>query len=152
LFDVTFDADPGLKKVSYAGIPFFAVTHQPVTPLREFTISSAGFWVQHATSEILLTRRPDLRHEHAPLLKGMLAFNVLTSVMYTGAAFARTGPLERDTRGMAIGAGIREPWVGGVILAPAALDAARYFRPRSKALRWASRAAKVGGVLLVFAR
>ena len=68
-------------------IPFFAITHEPVTPLKEFTISSAGFWVQHAGSEYLLSRRPNLRGEHAPVAKGLLAFNVLTSVMYAGAAF-----------------------------------------------------------------
>jgi hypothetical protein len=149
VFDVAFDAGAGTKKVSYAGIPFLAVTHHPVSPVREFAISSAGFWVQHATSELLLTRRPNLRQDHAPLLKGVLAFNVLASVVYTGAAFARTGPLERDTRGMALSARVDEPWIGGVILVPAALDAVRYFRPESRALRWASRVAKIGGVLLV---
>jgi hypothetical protein len=43
-----------------------------------------------------------------------------------------------------------EPWVGVTILAPAVLDAARYYRPSSRALRWSSRAAKVGGALLIF--
>ncbi len=149
LFDVLFDADPGTARVSYAGIPFFAITHRPVSPVREFTISSAGFWVQHGTSEILLTRRPRLRDEQAPLMKGILAFNVITSGVYAGAAFARTGPAERDTRGIAVSARIAEPWVGAAVLGPAVLDAARYFKPESRALRWASRAMKVGGVLLV---
>ena len=149
LFDVAFDADPGTRRVSYAGIPFFAITHQPVSPAREFTISSAGFWVQHGTSELLLTRRPRLRQEHAPLVKGILAFNVLTSVVYAGAAFARTGPGERDTRGIAVSARIAEPWVGIAVLGPATLDPARYFKPESRALRWASRAMKVGGGLLL---
>ena len=116
---------------------------------KEFTISSAGFWVQHAGSEVLLSRRPNLREEHAPVAKGLLAFNVLTSVVYAGAAFVRHGPAERDTRGMAVSADIPEPWIGAAILAPAMLDGARYYRPRSRALRWASRAAKVGGVLMM---
>ncbi len=149
VFDAAFGASPGVRKVSAGFIPFFAVTHHPVSPAREFTISSAGFWVQHGTSEILLTRRPDLRHEHAPVAKGLLAFNVLTSVMYAGAAFARHGPLERDTRGMAISAEVGEPWIGVSILAPAALDAARYYRPRARWLRWGSRASKVGGAMLI---
>ena len=149
LFDVTFDANLGTRRVSYAGVPFFAITHEPVSPVREFAISSAGFWVQHGTSELLLTRRPRLRHERAPVLKGVLAFNVLTSVMYAGAAFARTGPGERDTRGMAVSARVGEPWIGVTVLGPAVLDAVRYLRPESKALRWASRAAKVGGALLL---
>jgi hypothetical protein len=120
-----------------------------VTPVREFTISSAGFWVQHAGDEILLSRRPNLRAEHAPLAKGLLAFNILTSFVYAGAAFSRHGPTERDTNGMALSADIAEPWIGTAILAPAMLDGARYFRPRSRALVWASRGAKVAGSLLV---
>ncbi len=147
--DAAFGAHPGVRKVSAGFIPFFAITHEPVTPLQEFTISSAGFWVQHAGSEVLLSRRPYLRAERAPVAKGLLAFNVLTSVMYAGAAFARHGPAERDTRGMAVSADIPEPWIGASILAPAVLDSARYFHPRSRALRWASRGAKVAGALLL---
>jgi hypothetical protein len=149
LVDAAFNADPGVRKVSAGFFPFFAITHHPVTPLKEFTISSAGFWVQHGGSEVLLVRHPDLRHEHAPLAKGLLAFNVLTSVGYAGAAFARRGPAERDTRGIALSADIAEPWVGATILLPAVLDGARYYRPNSRALRWCSRAAKIAGALLI---
>ena len=149
LFDVAFDASPGVRKVSAGFIPFFAITHEQVSPTKEFTISSAGFWVQHGGNEILLGRNPNLRTDHAPILKGLFAFNVLTSVMYAGAAFVQRGPLERDTRGMALSAGIAEPWIGATILAPAVLDGARYYRPQSRVLRWASRSAKVAGALLV---
>ena len=147
--DEAFGANPGVRKVSAGFIPFFAITHEPVTPTKEFVISSAGFWAQHVGSEIVLSRHPQLREEHAPVLKGLLAFNVVTSVIYTGAAFARHGPAERDTRGIALSADVDEPWVGITILAPAVLDAARYYRPHSRLLRWASRAAKVGGTLLI---
>src|SRR4051794_16672967 len=69
-FDLLFDADPGIEKVDFHGIPFFAITHQSgLPPRQEFTISSAGFWVQHAGSEWLLTTRPRLRDEHAPFAK-----------------------------------------------------------------------------------
>jgi hypothetical protein len=149
-FDLLFDADPGLRKVDFHGIPFFAITHRSgLSPAREFTISSAGFWVQHAGSEWLLTRRPRLRYEDAPLAKGVLAFNVLASGAYAGAAFFRTGPPERDTKGMADAADIDERAIGVVILVPAVLDTWRYFRPESRAAVWMSRAAKIGGVLLV---
>lgn len=149
-FDVLFDAQPGIGSVDFHGIPFFAITHRGgLSPKRELTISSAGFWVQHAGSEWLLTRRSRLRHEHAPFAKGALAFNVLTSAAYAGAAFARTGPAERDTRGIAVSAGIDEPWVGALILAPAVLDSWRYFRPEAKWAVWTSRAVKAGMVLLV---
>jgi len=147
-FDEAFDASPGFKKVSFGPIPFFAITHRTVSPAREFTISSAGFWVQHATNEILL-RSARLRDERRPLLKGMLAFNVLSSVAYAGAAFARTGPAERDTRGMAVSDDVPEPAIGALVLAPAAMDTLRYFRPEWTWAKWASRAAKIGGALLV---
>lgn len=150
LFDGVFGVRPSLKKVDFGGIPFFAITHpagQP--PRKEFTIVSAGFWMQHLSSEIILTRNPHLREEHAPIRKGILAFNVLASVAYGSAAFAKAGPVERDTRGMAQTLRVDEAWVGAMVLVPAGLDAWRYFHPGSRWARWASRAAKVGLVLLV---
>jgi hypothetical protein len=150
LADIVLDADPGLRAVDFHGIPFFAITHRnDVPPGVEFTISSAGFWAQHAGSEWLLTRRPRLRYERAPVAKGLLAFNVLASGAYAGAAFARTGPFERDTRGMAAAAGVDERWIATVILAPAVFDAWRYFDPGSRWPVWASRVTKAGGVLLL---
>jgi hypothetical protein len=151
-FDLAFDAPPGIKRVDFWGIPFFAVTHPPVSRRREFIISSAGFWMQHAADEWLLTRRPTLRAERAPFAKGLLAFNVLASVAYGSAALARAGPGERDTRGIAVSFGphgMDERWVAGLILAPAVLDAYRYYMPESKWAPWASRAVKLGMVLLV---
>jgi hypothetical protein len=149
LLDTALGADVDLKKVSAGPIPFFAITHQPVTPGREFAISSAGFWVQHATNEFILSRRPHLRSERAPFVKGIVAFNVLTSIGYAVAAFAQAGPPERDTRGMAVSARIAEPALGATVLAPALLDGARYYRPDVVWLKWASRAAKVGGAVLI---
>ena len=149
-FDVIFDADPDLKRVDFHGIPFFAITHRPdLSPRQRFTIASAGFWVQHAGNEWILSRTPALRQERAPFRKGMVAFNVLASAAYAGTAFARTGPAERDTRGMAEAARIDERWIGAMILAPAVLDTIRYIDPDAKWAVWTSRAAKVGLVLLV---
>ncbi len=151
LFDVMFDAHPFVETVHFGPVPFFAVSHRPgVTPRQEFVISSAGFWTQSATSEWLLTRRPDLRHEHAPFAKGVLAFDVLTAIGYGAVALAKAGPYERDTRGMAAGSGVDERAIGVVVIAPAALDVYRYFNPDSRWAKWASRAAKIGAVLLVF--
>lgn len=151
LFDAIFDAHASVKGVSFHGIPFFAITHDPgLPPRREFVIDSAGFWVQEATNEVLLSRRPNLRHESAPFTKGVVAFNVLASFAYAGAAFARTGPVERDTRGMADALGWKEPYVGLLILAPAILDTVRYFRPDARWATWGSRGAKMFGVVLVF--
>jgi hypothetical protein len=148
-FDAVFDADPGIKRVEFHGIPFFAITHRGMSPREEFTISSAGFWVQEATNEWLLTKRPGLRREQAPFAKGVFAFNIGASAMYSVAAFARTGPPERDTRGMAESARIDERWIGAIVLAPAVFDTWRYFDPDSRWAVWLSRASKVGSVLLV---
>jgi len=151
VFDFIFDADPGLTAVDFHGIPFFAITHRPnLSPRREYLVSSAGFTVQHLENEWLLGRRPNLRREHAPFLKGAFTFNVATSVAYAGAAFAKTGPYERDTRGMSGASRVDERVIGMLVLAPAVLDAWRYFHPESKWAAWTSRGAKVGLVLLVF--
>ncbi len=142
-------ADLGVKKVDFHGIPFFAITHSAVPPRREYVIASAGFWVQNATNEWLLSRHPDLRRRKAPFTQGVFAFNVLASAAYSAAAIARTGPPERDTRAMAASRRVSERWVGVLILAPAVLDAYRYFRPHTAWAAWASRGVKVGMVLLV---
>jgi hypothetical protein len=150
LFDAIFGAHPGVKKVSFKGVPFFAITHDSgLSDRQEFVIDSAGFWVQEGTNEWLLHKHPDLRHERQPYLKGAFAFNVLASAVYAGAAFARTGPLERDTRGMADSLHWKEPYVGLLILAPAILDAVRYYQPHATWAAWGSRGAKITGVLLV---
>lgn len=147
-----FGAHPGVEPIHYAGIPFFAVTHQPVSRKREFIISSAGLWMQHAGSELILTKRPNIRRESAPFLKGVLAFNTATSAIYATAAFGKLGPPERDTLGMAESLGQRgwrEPSVGVFILAPAAFDVYRYFRPDQKWAVWASRGSKAVFMALV---
>jgi hypothetical protein len=139
-----------LKRVEFHGIPFFAITHRAdVSPRHELAIASAGFNAQHVGSEWILTRHPALRVERAPVLKGMLGFNLATSAAYAGVAFARTGPPERDTRGIASAARIDERWVGAMVLVPAALDAWRYFHPQAKWAAWTSRGAKIGMVLLL---
>ena len=150
LFDGIFDAHPGISRVSFHGVPFFAITHDSGLPHRkEFTIDSAGFWVQHATNEWILHAHPRLRDERQPVLKGIYSFNVLASVAYAGAGFARTGPGERDTRGMAEASRIKEPLIAALILAPALLDTVRYFKPEARWAAWSSRGVKAGLVLLV---
>ena len=148
--DLAFGEQPGLGKVDFHGIPFFAITHRSGLPRhREFTISSAGFWMQHAENEWLLMRQPTLRSRRAPFAKGVFAFNVLASVAYAGTAFAKTGPAERDTRGMAASSRTDERWIGALVLAPAVLDAWRYYHPDAKWAAWTSRGVKIGMVVLV---
>jgi hypothetical protein len=152
LFDAIFDASIDVKRVHLGPVPFFAIAHEPGLPPREeFTISSAGFWTQEATAEWLLTRRPYLRGDAAPFAKGVLAFDLLTSIGYGVVAIARAGPPERDTHGMSL-IGVPEPAIGTLLIVPAVLDAYRYVRPDAKWPKWASRAAKIVTVGVVIKR
>lgn len=148
--DLSFGATPRVKRVDFHGIPFFAITPEgDLSRRQQFVIASAGFWAQHAGSEWILSQESHLRDRSAPLRKGMLAFNVLASAAYAGAAFARTGPHERDTLGMADGARMDERAIGALLLAPAVLDTVRYYKPGAKWATWASRGVKIGLVVLV---
>jgi len=138
-------ANPGFKRIDYGFIPFFAVSHDPVSRRREYLISSSGFLAQHAANEWLLAGKP------GAFGKGWLTFNIATSAVYTAAAFGRFGPPERDTRGMAASAGedgIPEPVIGVLILAPAVLDGVRCFKDDPAWARWSSRALKAGLLLI----
>ncbi|HKY23211.1 MAG TPA: hypothetical protein VJM31_18490 [Vicinamibacterales bacterium] len=145
-----FDEKVVVKKVDYKGMPFFALSHAPdLSPRREYIVSSAGFWAQYLYSEQILTHHPNLKNERSPVRKGLLTFHVATSLVYAGAAFGKTGPIERDTRGMASSRRLSERWIGALVLAPAVLDAYRYFNPDARWATWAARGTKMGGVLLV---
>jgi len=145
-----FEEKVRIKKVDFKGIPFFALSHAPdLSPRREYVVSSAGFWAQYLYSEQILTHHPDLKHEQSPFRKGMLAFHVVTSLVYSGAAFGKTGPIERDTRGMASSRRVDERWIGAIVLAPALLDMYRYFNPDARWATWTSRGVKMGSVVLV---
>jgi hypothetical protein len=148
--DWAFDEKVVIKKVDYKGVPFFALSHAPdLSPRREYVVSSAGFWAQYLYSEQILTHHPNLKDEQSPFRKGMLTFHVATSFLYAGAALGKTGPIERDTRGMASSRRISERWIGVMVLAPAILDMYRYFNPDARWAAWASRSAKMGSVVLV---
>ena len=154
LFGEIFGAHPRVHALTDSPIPFFKISHDPVTRRKEFAISSAGFWMQYADSEWLLTARPHLKDERAAFLKGILAFDLGASTVYSITAFARAGAVERDTRGMAVSLGHNgapEPVVGLLVLAPAALDGYRYLRPESRWAPWASRAVKIASVALTIA-
>lgn len=152
---LAFGAHPRARRLDYGPIPFFSIQHDPVSRRKEFVIASAGFWIQHAGSEWLLTTRPNLAREEAPFLKGLLAFNLGASIVYSAAALGRFGPPERDTRAMAASLGtdgVPEPVVGLLVLGPAVLDGYRYLRPEATWATWTSRGLKiVAGVLTIVA-
>jgi hypothetical protein len=149
--DEIFHAQPRVLSIHFGPIPFFAISPQrSLSPRQLFTVASAGLWTQDLTSEWLLQpHHADLRRAHAPFAKGMLAFDVLTSVGYAAVAFAEAGPAQRDTRGMALGLGVSERTVGLLVLSPAAIDVYRYFHPQSTWAKWATRILEAGSIVLI---
>jgi hypothetical protein len=148
--DLAFGAHPEVHGVDFHGLPFFAIGHRSgLPPRKEALISWAGFGSQHVGSEWLLSRHPDLKERRAPVAKGVLAFHVLCSAAYGVGAFPRTGPAERDTRGIATSTGVDERVIGALVVGPAALDVYRYFHPKARWAPWVSRAAKLGLLFLV---
>ena len=148
--DWAFEEKVVVKRVGWKGVPFFALSHaNDLSPRREFTVSSAGFWSQWLYSEQILTHHPNLRYEPSPFRKGVLTFHVVTLMIYSGAAFAKAGPVERDTRGMAQSIHINERWLGPLLLVPAVLDAYRFLHPDARWAAWTSRGVKMGSVALV---
>jgi hypothetical protein len=150
-FDEIFHAQPKLVSVHFGPIPFFAISPQrPLSSRQLFTVASAGLWTQDLGSEWLLQpQHTDLRRAHAPFAKGMLAFDVLTSVGYAAVAFVEAGPGERDTRGMALGLGVSERTIGLLVLSPAVLDVYRYVHPQSNWAKWATRILEAGSIVLI---
>jgi hypothetical protein len=153
-FGAAFGANPRVRPLEGSAIPFFKIEHDLVSRRQEFVISSAGFWMQYADAEWILTKHPDLRHRSAPFEKGILAFDLGASTVYSIAAFSQRGAIERDTHGMAVSLGTDgwpEPVVGAFVLAPAAFDGIRYLKPEAKWAVWASRVSKIASVALVAA-
>jgi hypothetical protein len=106
---------------------------------KQYAIASAGINGQNITSEIILTLYPNLREEHRPFLKGVLAFDVFTSIGY-----ALVGRKDRDgdLRGMSEALGVSDKWMATLVFLPAAVDTYRYFYPESRWAPWISRGAK----------
>ena len=135
--------------VHYGPIPFFTIQPgRPLTRHEHYITASAGFSAQHIINEWVLSTHPNLIRENEPTLKGLTSFNFWLSVGYAATAFAKSGPQERDTKGMADALGCNERWVGAMILVPTALDTYRYKHPESKWAPTASRLSKLAIILL----
>lgn len=111
-------------------------------PRGDFFIVTAGFHVQHATDEILLSRQPDLMRRYAPFQKGLLLFNVFLSGMYAVGAYTGLEDPHGDLANAARASGIHSAWLATVLLMPAALDTYRFFAPGVRWAPWASRGSK----------
>jgi hypothetical protein len=112
-------------------------------------LTSAGFWAQYATSEMVLGRHSRLRSERSPVRKGVLTFHLVTSAGYSVLAAARRGPPGRDTAELAQALRIDERWLSALVLMPALFDGIRYLHPDAQWARWLSRGVKLGSVALV---
>ncbi len=159
---------PTLEPVRFLGFfPFFAVSpnvqcrdgvclkrsgepFQPGPPGYAFIVSS-GILCQEITNEIILTAHPHLRYETEPFLKGMLLFNVATSVAYGIANLVGIEPPQGDLHALDALGGVPHGVYAAVVLGTAALDVARYFLPGTGWLPWVSRGSKVVTVGLVLA-
>jgi hypothetical protein len=151
---------PHLESVQFLGVvPFFAIAPDiecragscfrrdgsAFGPGRPglLLILLAGFDVQHATDEALLTLDPRLRESHAPFRTGLLAFNTLTSVAYAVANLAGIEPSAGDLAGAVRDARASRAVLSLSLLGIAGLDLGRWAVPDLAWLAWASRAAKV---------
>jgi hypothetical protein len=160
---------PRLEGLTAFGfIPFFAITPRincygevcydydgnqfDGGPRGKFIIVSAGYNVQHISSEVILTTEPWLRHRRAPFRKGWLAFNVLLSVGYALSSFTRTEDAHGDLRNSARTAGVQRDVFAAILIAPALLDTYRYFVPASRWAPWVSRGGKATmlGIIATF--
>lgn len=106
---------------------------------KQFIIASAGIDSQHISSELILTRYPYLYNESRPFLKGVLAFDILTSIGY--ALVGRKDP-DGDIRGMSEALGVSDRIVGALVFLPALVDIYRYYYPGTAWTPWVSRGAK----------
>jgi hypothetical protein len=145
--NLSLNTHPYTKSVNYGPIPFFTIEPgRHLSDHEHYITASAGFNAQNIINEWTLTTHPNLRSENDPFLKGVVTFNFWLSVGYAATAFAGTGPIERDTKGMADALGCNEQWVGVMILAPTLLDHYRYHHPEAK---WANVASRITKMFLL---
>lgn len=106
---------------------------------KKFATASAGINSQNLTSELILSLHPNLREERRPFLKGVLAFDLITSIGY--AVVGRRDP-DGDLRGMAESRGATDLFIAALVFTPAAIDLYRYYNPESAWAPWVSRGTK----------
>ena len=151
---------PGVRPILYGGfIPFFTVdahlkrspddryykdSGDLFTPGRHgyYVINTMGFQVQNIGSEILLSVRPDLRHEDSPFWKGYLLMNIGLSLGYGTAALLDIEDKHGDLHGASQRGPFSHSFLAVTTIAPALLDLGRYLFPENRVLPWLSRGSK----------
>jgi len=128
--------DPSGKIVGYIDGDGYVVDYWRQ---KRFAIASAGFNSQNLASEWILSVYPHLREESRPFLKGMLTFDILTSVGY---ALVGRKDHDGDVRGMSEALNVNDWTIAGIVALPAALDLYRYYHPESVWIPWMDRGAK----------
>ena len=119
----------------------------------KYVIVTAGFTVQHLTTELLLSLEPHLRYRRAPFRKGVLAFDILVSVGYALSTWTRTEDTFGDSGTAADTSGIPRDVFAALLITPALIDTYRFLRPdsHSRWLPYASRASKATMFGITFA-
>jgi hypothetical protein len=117
-----------------------------------YLISTAGFTVQHITSEIALSQDAWLRYHHAPFEKGFLAFNILLSIGYALSTLAGVEDSHGDAGGAAAVAHLPKPIFATLLILPAVFDTVRFLLPDATWAVGASRGSKAAmlGVAYTF--
>lgn len=142
--DAVLRTHPTIEPVRLGRVPFFAIQPNRVRSDRQlYAIAMMGFLAEAITDDIVLTRRPHLRSNHAPFLEGMLGFNTGLDVGYSITGLANVGPPQSDVNSMARAARIPRWAVGLMLLVPAAFDVVRYVEPEAKWAPWVSRGARL---------
>lgn len=163
LTNYLFDNKPALVGLKGFGfVPFFAISPELVCdhdgcrrPNQSrfqagrrgmYLISTAGFTVQHLTSEMALSKDPWLMYHNAPFEKGLLTFNLLLSVGYALSTLVGIEDAHGDAAGAAAVAHMPRALFATLLVLPVAADTVRFLRPCT---RWAvgvSRASKAAMV------
>lgn len=117
-----------------------------------YFISTAGFTVQHITSEIVLSEDAWVRYHHAPYEKGFLAFNILLSLGYALSSVIGIEDAHGDAGGAAQVAHLPHAVFATLLMLPAAMDTWRFFVPDTPWAVGVSRASKAAmlGVAYTF--
>ncbi|MFT3700160.1 MAG: hypothetical protein QM831_43845 [Kofleriaceae bacterium] len=120
-------------------------------PSGKYLIVTAGYDVQHLTTELLLTLTPRLRYDDAPFRKGLFTFDILLSVGYAVSDYLGVEDSHGDSLNAEQASGINRFVFATLLIAPAILDTYRYFNPKSKWAPWVSRGTKLGMIGISFA-